>query len=287
MGDINGDGLNDAVFVATNGTRDATWFLGQATPASGAWTPFAYKGTLGGGSQDAELADINDDGCADLTRLVSTGTDGTITRSVRWGATSGTFSASSTTVLSKSLQGTAGADTLTGIANQVNFLFGDGGNDTLNGSLWFDRLDGGAGDDSLSGGAGSDIYAFGVGSGVDRITDTGGRADILAFSTGVSLSDVILDLDAGGDLRLGIATTSNRTVDAAADRVTLSGYIAATDKPIEKLSFADGSQIDLQRLVQAMGAFKSATTGEVDLKQPNALKVATQLLVHPAFRTVA
>ena len=287
LGDINGDGRSDAVFVATNGTRDATWFLGQAKPASGAWTPFVYKGTLGGGSQDAELADINDDGYADLTRLVSTGTDGTTTRSVRWGATTGMFSASSTTVLSKSLQGTAGADTLTGVANQVNFLFGDGGNDTLSGSSWSDTLDGGAGDDTLSGGVGSDTYAFGVGSGVDRITDTGGRADILAFSSGVTLSDLVLDLGSAADLRLGLGTTSNRTLSAATDKVTLVGYKTATDKPIEKLSFADGSQIDLQRLVQAMGAFKSATTGEVDLKRPDALKVAAQLLVPSAFRTVA
>ena len=62
----------------------------------------------------------------------------------------------------------AGNDRFTGSANKesdgVN-VFGDSGNDTLNGTSDDDTLDGGSGTDSLVGGSGADLYV------VDSVTD--------------------------------------------------------------------------------------------------------------------
>lgn len=67
--------------------------------------------------------------------------------------------------------GTAGNDTLTGIAEADiiyggagnDSLIGGGGDDTLQGEAGDDTLVGGAGNDSLEGGAGLDSMAGGVG----------------------------------------------------------------------------------------------------------------------------
>jgi Ca2+-binding RTX toxin-like protein len=81
-------------------------------------------------------------------------------------------------------------------------VYGERGNDTLNGGEGNDRLYGGIGDDRLRGGPGNDLLSGGFGADsldgesgddfvrgdatVDTIGDSGGGADTLSFSTGVT-----------------------------------------------------------------------------------------------------
>ena len=92
--------------------------------------------------------------------------------------------------------GGAGNDTLTGLPNENDQLYGLTGNDVLVGNSGDDYLDGGDGDDVLTGGLGADIL-FG-GAGADRFvylsgSDSGlNRAyDMLAdFETGIDTIDL-------------------------------------------------------------------------------------------------
>jgi Ca2+-binding RTX toxin-like protein len=56
------------------------------------------------------------------------------------------------------------ADTLNGLDNQADRLYGQGGNDVLNGKNGHDRLFGGAGDDHLNGDSGADHLDGGAGN---------------------------------------------------------------------------------------------------------------------------
>jgi len=83
-----------------------------------------------------------------------------------------------------------------------DLIFGERGNDTLRGGEGDDRLYGGIGDDLLRGGSGQDQLAGGHGfdsidgdagddyvrgdGTIDRIFDTGGGADTLSYSTGIT-----------------------------------------------------------------------------------------------------
>ena len=68
------------------------------------------------------------------------------------------------------LYGEEGNDTVDGGAGHDR-LFGGEGNDVLDGGTGDDFLHGGEGDDTLTGGAGEDIFAFGAEQGSDTITD--------------------------------------------------------------------------------------------------------------------
>ncbi|MBD2254079.1 calcium-binding protein [Nostoc parmelioides] len=70
--------------------------------------------------------------------------------------------------------GTAGNDVLTA-PNNSSFIFGGGGNDTINGATGNDTLDGSTGDDRLIGGAGNDTLIGGAG--VDTAIYGGNYAD--------------------------------------------------------------------------------------------------------------
>jgi len=65
-------------------------------------------------------------------------------------------------------------------------LEGGDGNDTLQGGNGDDSIEGGIGDDILQGGAGNDTYIFGDNFGDDTLTDSGGAADMVDFSSGTS-----------------------------------------------------------------------------------------------------
>jgi len=91
-----------------------------------------------------------------------------------------------------------GNDSITGDA-QSNFLFGFGGNDTLNGGAGSDQLTGGAGLDLLDGGINSDILVGGAGNdtllgggGDDNLRGDGGN-DSLVGDIGSDTASYILD----------------------------------------------------------------------------------------------
>lgn len=99
--------------------------------------------------------------------------------------------------------GTAASETLNGLGSYANELFGEGGNDTLNGGGLADTLYGGAGNDALNGGGGNDLYRYLAGDGYDTLTDSGGTSDTLEF-VDMSITDATL-YKVGNDLEVFLA----------------------------------------------------------------------------------
>jgi predicted extracellular nuclease len=131
--------------------------------------------------------------------------------------------------LIKSVQGTAGRDTLVGTA-------GD------------DRITGGIGADTLTGGAGADTFVYqSIRDAGDRITDflpATDRIDLSALlaSIGYTGSDPVADgvvrlVNTAGGLSLQIDTDGNAGPAVARPLVTLSGVSAAQIVPSRDLSF--------------------------------------------------
>jgi Ca2+-binding RTX toxin-like protein len=75
---------------------------------------------------------------------------------------------------------------LTAGSNVDYWIYGNGGNDTLNGSGGNDILDGGTGNDSMSGGLGNDTYV--VDSSGDIVNEFGGGTDLVQSSVSFSLA---------------------------------------------------------------------------------------------------
>lgn len=78
------------------------------------------------------------------------------------------------------MRGTGSADTLTGLSNFSNALYGNEGSDTLKGGDIADLVIGGEGNDSLLGGSGDGLYRYLSGDGYDTLADTAGF-DVLSF----------------------------------------------------------------------------------------------------------
>ncbi|WP_374367187.1 calcium-binding protein [Dongia sp.] len=112
--------------------------------------------------------------------------------------------------------------------------------DYLAGGTGDDLLDGGAGNDELDGGAGNDTYVFGRGYGEDYISneyDDSGSADVVEFSAGVVLSDLLLSTD-GYNLFISIVGTF--------DQLTISSQFfdeISVHNGIEHFRFADGTTL--------------------------------------------
>jgi Ca2+-binding RTX toxin-like protein len=126
--------------------------------------------------------------------------------------------------------GGAGNDTLYG-DNGNDTLDGGAGNDTLYGYGGNDTLDGGEGDDYLDGSAGNDTYRFAVGAGVDRINDYGGNSDVVTFKDVASTAVTSLE-SKGNDLVIKYGTSDQLTVDKYFES---PGYYK-----IEQFKFSDG-----------------------------------------------
>ncbi|MDP1785633.1 MAG: DUF4214 domain-containing protein [Sulfuricurvum sp.] len=73
-------------------------------------------------------------------------------------------------------------------AQGESMLFGDGGNDTLNGGVLDDYLWGGKGNDLLTGGEGRDFFAWDAAEGIDTITDFNTAQDTLRLRSDFSWS---------------------------------------------------------------------------------------------------
>lgn len=146
--------------------------------------------------------------------------------------------------------GLAGNDTLTGRAGYDDSLYGQGGNDTLYGlggsdylagDAGNDHLYGGSGNDTLSGGDGDDTYYFSIGDGQDTIMDTGEFGmDVIRFGAGITVSNIKFRLDDTSRL-----TISYNTTDSISIRQFTSEIAPDWANAIEKIIFADGTQMNL------------------------------------------
>lgn len=158
------------------------------------------------------------------------------------------------------IQGTSGDDVITGTAWNER-IAGLAGNDTLVGGAGSDFLNGGAGQDQLTGGAGddtlqlsggdesnADVLFFNSGDGYDRIladsTQSGG-SNAIQFAAGIQpqgLQITRLSGDSLGSVSLLLTYGNN-------DRIEIEAGAAAQ---IKDLTFADGTVLSMQSLVQAI-----------------------------------
>ncbi|CAK0760405.1 serralysin [uncultured Gammaproteobacteria bacterium] len=126
------------------------------------------------------------------------------------------------------------------------WICGNVANETLVGSSGDDRLDGAGGNDTLNGGGGNDLYLFGWWYGKDRISDTGGDHDVIAFDPGVTAGDLTF-WRSGDDLQIRLGHNSylySSDGKFNGDTLTISGQYREGGT-VETLRFADGTVIDL------------------------------------------
>ncbi|REJ45080.1 MAG: calcium-binding protein [Microcystis flos-aquae TF09] len=148
---------------------------------------------------------------------------------------------SATTLLSGSVFGQGGNDTITATNASARTYNGDAGNDILNGGTQNDILNGGAdndtlvgglGNDSLTGGIGNDTFRFASGFGNDVITDfSGGGADKIDLSAfglgGIGALTITVGPGAGNDIITSPSTPGFGQITLAgfAGTLTASDFI--------------------------------------------------------------
>ncbi|WP_415158130.1 hypothetical protein [Maritalea sp.] len=169
--------------------------------------------------------------------------------------------------------GNDNGETISAASGKSSWLSGLGSNDQINGSSGDDVLLGGEGDDNLVGGTGNDTYVFERGNGKDVIADSGSGAlqigdggkvvsgDKLLFGSGITLENLVLQRS-GNDLKIYVTNPLEEEVvlSEVADRVTISGWVNATNK-IEAFQFFDGMDFDLSSITNTyLGADLLGTT---------------------------
>lgn len=130
------------------------------------------------------------------------------------------------TLLSQTMTGTAGIDTLTGDDND-NRIFGLGGNDILSGMGGNDLIDGGLGADRMTGGLGDDAYIVDNASDV-VIESAGGGNDTVSSSVTLTLASNVENLILTGSSAInGTGNTLNNVITGNGAANTLSGGTGA------------------------------------------------------------
>uniref|UniRef100_UPI002627EBE3 calcium-binding protein n=1 Tax=Propionivibrio sp. TaxID=2212460 RepID=UPI002627EBE3 len=188
--------------------------------------------------------------------------------------------------------GTAGSDTLYGLAGENDTLLGGNGDDLLIGNGGSDTVKGGAGNDVLLAGDYNSYYHNGMGytesgtanileggAGTDQLWGSGG-SDTYRYNLGDgadTINEVAYNnqsaLDTGTDrivLGAGIApadvTVTRNTTDLvlkfanAGDQLTVAGWYSSPNNRIEQLTFADGTVWDRTALHTA-GLVFNGTAG--------------------------
>jgi len=150
------------------------------------------------------------------------------------------------------LFGGSGDDALYG-GDGNDQLYGGNGNDLLNAGAGDDLLVGGAGNDNLLGGTGQDTYQFNAGDGSDSITDSNGEGNRLIFGSGISLSDLSLEVGVAGSLIIHTGTTNDQIQITNFNPLTLGGT-----HPIDSFEFADGTVLNYPDLAQRGFTFRAS-----------------------------
>ncbi len=134
-------------------------------------------------------------------------------------------------------------------------ITGTAGDDTISGSSGNDVLVAGAGNNTLVGGEGDDVFVADASPGVDHISDTGG-VDTLVLG-GATL----------GDIRLGVGSLKI-VVNSTGREIHIDDF--DPEHPldaggIEYFRFADGSVLDNQELIAALGFHPTGGEGNDSL----------------------
>ncbi|MFN6384482.1 MAG: peroxidase family protein [Pseudanabaena sp.] len=148
------------------------------------------------------------------------------------------------------MYGNAGNDTLNG-GTRNDTLFGQDGNDTLNGGDGNDTLNGGAGVDNLNGGAGNDILVGGAGN---DIVNGGAGNDTIRYTVDADRTDTI---DGGADndtlVLTGRAGTLNENLAVTFDGTALNAVEGGSVSNVESVTVDLGDGIDTLTYVTISG----------------------------------
>ncbi|MCA1972104.1 MAG: putative Ig domain-containing protein, partial [Caenispirillum sp.] len=123
-------------------------------------------------------------------------------------------------------------------------LTGTPGPDVLTGYAGGDVLEGMGGDDVLAGGTGDDTYVFRRGDGRDVIREAGGidtlhLADLLPDEVEVRAEN--LDL---------VVAVKGGAGESGKDEVRLAGWFGRDSTKVERIVFADGSEMDAEEMLE-------------------------------------
>ena len=130
------------------------------------------------------------------------------------------------------IYGESGDDNING-GNGADKLYGGKGVDWLNGNSGNDILDGGQGNDYLYGGAEKDTYIFDEGYGTDTIIDSEG-VNTISFSNGLRAEQLIAYRTNRNDLTI--------TFKGITDKVVITGYFISDSNRKFNVKFAGGLQ---------------------------------------------
>lgn len=136
---------------------------------------------------------------------------------------------------------------------------GSSGDDTLSGTDASELFVGGQGNDIIVDSAGDDIYQWTLGDGADLITNGNGWAsqtDTIAFTAGISASDIIVRHELGGQDRLSFNVNSGGSV-------TVDGVSSGDNREV-LIRFADGTVWDEATLLQKADENPTLVAGTSD-----------------------
>ena len=159
--------------------------------------------------------------------------------------------------------GQGGDDRINGSADD-DVIFGGDGNDVLLGNAGNDIIDGGAGNDNLYGGAGNDVFIFGRGYGHDQISEydvTEGRWDTLQLK-GLGAGDVTFNIS-GANLVVTIKDTGETMT-------ILNGLNSNAAYHIQAVEFADGKTMSMDQ-IRADGLHGSANNDNITIHRSAAV----------------
>lgn len=144
------------------------------------------------------------------------------------------------------------ATTDTNENNATSYVYGEIGNELLQGSKESDYMVGKTGNDQLSGKAGSDLYFFDLGDGQDTIYEESGM-DCIVFGEGIDVADIAVSRNQA-DLYL--------TNQITRDQIVINDFFVNSNFFVEQVVFVDGTVWDVDDLVEKARYYQGSEVSE-------------------------